>query len=240
MRRKEAIVLYALLKKYKINVGKIIEESILDYYNTKYRGHLPHPTTITKLCSMQELAYYWEEEISCPKVSPLTLTGITRGPKNKRKEKPLVEEEREEAPRLEQNIEPTEEANEMLYLTKGTEPTCRRSTPILNMPSEEEVIMGEENRDEVPMVPLYDGAGEEIPRNKLPSWHLLTLATSFSPTWGRNQEARDIHSPHHASPGNDRNYPDQAEGSRQGQRDDDMMGMLQIMRKEMQQRDQHL
>ena len=65
---------------------------------------------------MQELAYYWEEEISCPKVSPLTLTGITRGPKNKRKEKPLVEEEREEAPRLEQNIEPTEEANEMLYL----------------------------------------------------------------------------------------------------------------------------
>ena len=128
----------------------------------------------------------------------------------------------------------------MLYLTKGTEPTCRSSTPILNMPSEEEVILGEENRDEVPMVPLYDGAGEEIPRNKLPSWHLLTPTTSLSPTWGRNQEARDIHSTHHASPGNDRNYPEQAEGSRQGQRDDDMMGMLQIMRKEMQQRDQHL
>ena len=128
----------------------------------------------------------------------------------------------------------------MLYLTKGTEPTCRSSTPILNMPSEEEVILGEENRDEVPMVPLYDGAGEEIPRKKLPSWHLLTPTTSLSPTWGRNQEVRDIHSTHHASPGNDRNYPEQPEGSRQGQRDDDMMGMLQIMRKEMQQRDQHL
>ena len=118
---------------------------------------------------MQELAYYWEEEISCPKVSPLTLTGITRGLKNKRKEKLVVEEEREEALRLEQNIEPTKEANEMLYFTKGTEPTCRSSTPILNMPSVEEVIMGEENRDEVLMVPLYDGAGDEIPRNKLPS-----------------------------------------------------------------------
>ena len=114
----------------------------------------------------------------------------------------------------------------MLYLTKGTEPTCRSSTLILNMPSEEEVILGEENRDEVPMMLLYDGASEEIPRNKLPSWHLLTPTTSLSLTRGRNQEARDIHSTHYASPGNDRNYLEQAKGLRQGQRDDDMMGML--------------
>ena len=55
--RKEAILLYSLLKGYKMNVGKIIEESILDYFNSKYRGYLPHPAIVTKLCSIQELSY---------------------------------------------------------------------------------------------------------------------------------------------------------------------------------------
>ena len=50
MRREEAILLYALLKGYKINVGKIIEKSILDYSESKYRGMIPHPDTITGLC----------------------------------------------------------------------------------------------------------------------------------------------------------------------------------------------
>ena len=60
VRRKEAILLYSLLKGYKMNVRKIIEESILDYFNTKYRGYLPHLAIVTKLCSIQELSYYWE------------------------------------------------------------------------------------------------------------------------------------------------------------------------------------
>ena len=34
--QEEAILLYALLKGYKINVGKIIENSILNYYQSKY------------------------------------------------------------------------------------------------------------------------------------------------------------------------------------------------------------
>ena len=42
MRREEAILLYALLKGYKINVGKIIEKSILGYYENNYRSLIPH------------------------------------------------------------------------------------------------------------------------------------------------------------------------------------------------------
>ena len=38
IRREEAILLYALLKVYKINVGKMIEKSILGYSKSKYRG----------------------------------------------------------------------------------------------------------------------------------------------------------------------------------------------------------
>ena len=50
VRREEAIFLYALLKGYKINVGKIIEKSILGYSESKCRGLIPHQATITRLC----------------------------------------------------------------------------------------------------------------------------------------------------------------------------------------------
>ena len=32
----------------------------------------------------------WEEEERCPRVSPLTLTGVTRGPKGKRQKEVMV------------------------------------------------------------------------------------------------------------------------------------------------------
>ena len=38
IRKEEAILLYALLKGYKINVGKIIEKSLLGYSESKCRG----------------------------------------------------------------------------------------------------------------------------------------------------------------------------------------------------------
>ena len=50
VRKNEAILLYALLKGYKINVGKIVEDSIMNYSRRKYRGLIPHPATINKLC----------------------------------------------------------------------------------------------------------------------------------------------------------------------------------------------
>ena len=98
--REEAILLYTLLKGYKIKVGKIIEKSILNYYRSKYRGLIPHPTTITRLCILGGVKGTWEEEDRCPKTSPLTLIGITRAPSNKSKKK-LQEVEEEEERRLE-------------------------------------------------------------------------------------------------------------------------------------------
>ena len=87
VRKNEAILLYALLKEYKINVGKIIENSIVNYYRSNYRGLIPHLTTITKLCLLGGVIGDWDEEETFPKVSPLTLTRVTKGPKNKGKKK---------------------------------------------------------------------------------------------------------------------------------------------------------
>ena len=94
MRRDEAILLYALLKEYKINVGKIIEKSILSYSGSNYRGLVPHPATIISLCFLGGVEAEWEKEETYPRASPLTLTGVTNGPKNrgKGKEKEMEEE----------------------------------------------------------------------------------------------------------------------------------------------------
>ena len=96
--REEAILLYALLKGYKINVGKIIENSILGYFKSKFIGMIPHPTTITSLFIQGGVTKEWGIEETYPRASPFTLTGITKGPKNKRKGK---EKETEEGKRKE-------------------------------------------------------------------------------------------------------------------------------------------
>ena len=52
VRQEEAILLCAILKGYKFRVGKIIENSILSYFRSNYKGLVPHPTLITRLCIM--------------------------------------------------------------------------------------------------------------------------------------------------------------------------------------------
>ena len=54
VRRNKGILLYALLKGYKISVGKIIENSILSYSRRKCRGLIPHPATITSLAFLKK------------------------------------------------------------------------------------------------------------------------------------------------------------------------------------------
>ena len=76
-------------------MGKIIENSILSYYRGNYRGLVPHLALITRLCILGGVEGDWEEEETFPKVSFLTLTGITKGPENRGKEKE-VEAEKEE------------------------------------------------------------------------------------------------------------------------------------------------
>ena len=97
VRENEAVLLYALLKGYKLSVGKIIENSILSYYRGGYRGLVPHPALITRLCILGGVEGDWEEEETCPKTLPLTLTGVIKGPKNigKEKEAKIEREERE-------------------------------------------------------------------------------------------------------------------------------------------------
>ena len=95
VREKEVILLYDILKGYKFSVGKIIENSILSYYRSNYRGLVPHPTLITRLCIMGGVERDWEEEETCPKAFPLTLIGITKGSKNRGKETEVEAEEEE-------------------------------------------------------------------------------------------------------------------------------------------------
>ena len=92
IRKQEAIILYALLKGYKFDVGKIIESSIRCFHKNVKMGLIPHPATITRLCILAGVQGIWAEEETCPKVCSLTLTGVTKGLKNiKMKEKEIME-----------------------------------------------------------------------------------------------------------------------------------------------------
>ena len=82
--REEAILLYALLKGYKIDVGKMIENSILSYFESKCKGMIPHPATITSLYIQGGVKKEWGIEETYPRASPLTLT---KGRAEKKKHK---------------------------------------------------------------------------------------------------------------------------------------------------------
>ena len=91
VREQEGIILYAILMGYKLNAGAIIEISIMKYHEGNKRGLIPHPATITRLCMRAGVKGIWEEEEECPKVSPLTLTGVSKGPRNQKKKGIIVE-----------------------------------------------------------------------------------------------------------------------------------------------------
>ena len=50
MRQDRALLLFALVKGFELDVGRIIKESILDYVENNFSGDIPHPTLITFLC----------------------------------------------------------------------------------------------------------------------------------------------------------------------------------------------
>ena len=91
VREQEAIILYAIQKGYKLNAGAIIENSITKYHEGNKRGLIPHPATITRLCIRAGVKGIWEEEEELPKVSPLNLTGVSKGPRNQKKKGVIVE-----------------------------------------------------------------------------------------------------------------------------------------------------
>ena len=96
IRENEAIILYALLKGYKFDVGKIIEISIRSFHKIVKRGLVSHPATITRLCILAGVKGTWAEEETCLRVSPLKSTGVIKGPKSRKiKEMEIVEVEEE-------------------------------------------------------------------------------------------------------------------------------------------------
>ena len=73
-------------------MGKIIDKSIKTFHKIVKRGLIPHPTTITRLCILAGVKGIWVEEETCPKVFPLTLTGVIKGPNSRKiKEMEIME-----------------------------------------------------------------------------------------------------------------------------------------------------
>ena len=91
VQEQEAIILYAMLKGYKLNARAVIENSIMRYHEGNKRGLIPHPATITRLCLRAGVKGTWEEEEKCPKVSPLTLMGVSKGHRNQKKKGVIIE-----------------------------------------------------------------------------------------------------------------------------------------------------
>ena len=107
VREQEAIMLYAIMKGYKINIGTIIENSIMRYHEGNKIGVIPHPATITVLCLKAGVKGAWETEEEVPLTSPLLLTGVSKGPRSQKK-KGLLIKTREEAPAARQEEENSE------------------------------------------------------------------------------------------------------------------------------------
>ena len=63
----------------------------MKYHEGNKKSLIPHPATITRLCIRAGVKGMWEEEEECPKASPLTLTGVSKGPRNQKKKGVIVE-----------------------------------------------------------------------------------------------------------------------------------------------------
>ena len=74
-----AILLYALIKGCSLNVGKIVEQSILDYAENNFSDNIPHLTLITLLCIKGGVPFNKIEE-KCPRASLLTFTRVIKTP----------------------------------------------------------------------------------------------------------------------------------------------------------------
>ena len=123
-----------------MNIDILIEESIRGYHHSNKRGLIPHPATIIRLCFWAGVKGNWEEEERCPRVSPLTLTGVTRGPKGKRqKEVMVVDAETEQETNAENDRREMEEVPDRV-LPKAEEEPLRVSPTYLLFPEVQEQV----------------------------------------------------------------------------------------------------
>ena len=188
MRRDEAILLYALLKGYKINVGKIIEKSVLSYSGRNYRGLIPYPATITSLCLLGGVEAEWEKEETYSRASPLTLTGVTNGPKNKGKGK---EKEMEEERGSERCHEPAQWESS----SQRQQELQRSLIPILNAPldlrqnHQEQVGSSGQQCNNAELMEVLKSLKHEIKKGTTTSSSNYYSGMS---TWRRSSEERTI------------------------------------------------
>ena len=66
--------MHALVKGYQVDLGRIVEDSILEYMKGNLARNISHPSLITLLCIKGGVKFNDEEEERCPNTSPLTLT----------------------------------------------------------------------------------------------------------------------------------------------------------------------
>ena len=125
MRQDRAILLYALVKRFNLNVGKIVEQSILDYPENNFLGNIPHPALITLLCIKGGVTFNETEE-KCPRSSPITLTRVLKAPvqgeevERTRKSKWATSKlQRKTAPTVEEEIETEERGGGGLKTTQS-------------------------------------------------------------------------------------------------------------------------
>ena len=85
---------------YQVELGRIIQDSILEYEKGNFAGNIPHPSLITLLCIKGGVMFNDEKEERCPKTSPLTLNGVLKAPveseEGEMKEKPIRKRKRAE------------------------------------------------------------------------------------------------------------------------------------------------
>ena len=136
----EAILLYALLKGYKFDVGKIIESSIRSFHKIVKRGLIPYPATITRLCILAGVKGIWVEEQTYPKVSSLTLIGVIKGPKGRKRKEMEIVEVAEELQEEEEEQVGMEQFPEESQLPVEEEMHNRRSPLILSPPDVRETF----------------------------------------------------------------------------------------------------
>ena len=114
-------------------MGKIIETSIRTFHKIVKRGLIPHPATITRLCVLVGVKGIWTKEETCPKVSPLTLTRVIKGPKSRKMKEVEIMEVAEE---------PQKEEDELIGMEQipiGGQPPSEdemqnRRSPVINSP----------------------------------------------------------------------------------------------------------
>ena len=75
VRQDHAILLYALVNGFNLNVGKIVEQSILDYHENNFSGNIPYSALITLLCLKGGVTFSETKE-KCSRSSTLTLIGL--------------------------------------------------------------------------------------------------------------------------------------------------------------------